>query len=100
MVTVSAKFDSDDDDKLNEICQILHIDKSEALRQGTQQLWLALQIGIPFVERAGGRPQYLLNSGDRNASSRKSRKQSAEAYLDERASRRKKSGDAFMQSGQ
>lgn len=97
MVTVSAKFSSEDDQKLAEICKILHIDKSEALRQGTQQLWLALQIGRPFLERAGGRPQFFVNSGNRKASSRKSRKQTVDSYLKQRAKNRKKSARDLMQ---
>src|ERR1700738_3991154 len=89
MGNISAKFGDDEQQKLEQICDILRIDKSEALRRATQQLWLSLQIGRPFVERAGGRPQFLLNSGNPNAPARASRKQSATAYLEERAKKRK-----------
>jgi hypothetical protein len=89
MKMISAKLSEDDDRKLREICQALHIDKSEAIRRATQQLWLGLQIGVPFLERAGGRPKYLLNSGNPNASSRESRKTQIADHLEERARKRK-----------
>lgn len=90
MATVSAKFGSDEDRKLNEICEALHIDKSEALRRATNQLWLALQIDKPFVDRAGGRPEFLLESGKSDASSRLRRKREVSEHLQERARRRKR----------
>lgn len=90
MATISAKFNRVEEQKLIEICEILQIDKSEALRQATHQLWLALQIDKPFVERAGGRPQYILNSG-RNNSTRQERNQSIQAHLEERTRKRAKS---------
>lgn len=89
MATISAKFNPDEARQLGEICEILSIDKSEALRRATHQLWLALQIGKPFVERAGGRPQFLLESGNRAASSRAYRKQDIDGHLQKRAGNRK-----------
>ncbi len=95
MGMISAKFNDEESDKLNQICDTLRIDKSEALRRATQQLWLALQIGKPFLERAGGRPQFLLKSGNPKASSREYRKREAAAHLDERAKKRKESASAL-----
>lgn len=91
MAMVSAKLSNEDDKRLREICETLRIDKSEAIRRATHQLWLALQIGKPFVERAGGRPTFLLNSGNRSASSRDSRRREVSEYLDERARKRRQS---------
>jgi len=92
MSTVSAKFSPDENQKLNEICATLKIDKSEALRRATAQLWQALQIGKTFEERAGGRPQFLLRSGNREASTRSSRQQTMEDHLTERSRKRKSTG--------
>jgi hypothetical protein len=91
MGMLSAKFNDEDDRKLKEICAVLGIDKSEALRRATQQFWLALQIGKPFLERAGGRPNFLLNSSDSNSSQRGTRKVEIAAHLNERAASRRKS---------
>lgn len=90
MGMLSAKFNDDDSRKLAEICEVLGVEKSEALRRATQQLWLSLQIDKPFVERAGGRPKHLLNSGKANASERIERKGDLASHLDERAARRRK----------
>lgn len=92
MATISANFSGDEDQKLKEICALLRIDKSEALRRATHQYWLALQIDKPFVERAGGRPQFLLNSGNAKASTRKSRKLEVQTHLQSRARKRKDTG--------
>jgi len=88
MATISAKFNDSESEKLDEICIALQVDKSEALRRATNQLWLTLQIGVPFAERAGGGPKHLLNSGSSSSSTKKSRTESIDDYLKTRTSRR------------
>lgn len=90
MGMLSAKFSEDDSRKLAEICEVLGVEKSEALRRATQQLWLSLQIDKPFVERAGGRPKHLLNSGRTNVSEREERKSDVASHLEKRSVRRRK----------
>jgi hypothetical protein len=85
MATISAKFNDSDAEKLSDICARLRIDKSEALRLATGQLWLALQIDKSFEERAGGAPKFLIKSGNPESSTRKSRKQSIDTYLLQRS---------------
>ena len=58
--------------------------------EAIHQTWLALQIGRSFVERAGGHPQFLLNSGNPDASKRHARKEKIQTYLDNRIQKRKK----------
>lgn len=89
--TVTAKLSDDDDRKLLDICKTLRIDKSDALRRSIHQTWLALQLGRTFVERAGGHPEFLLNSGDSEASQRSSRKEKIDAILEKKRRRRKSS---------
>ncbi len=89
MSTISAKFNDVDTEKLGDICAHLNIDKSEALRMATSQLWLALQIDKSFDERAGGLPKFTINSGNPDSSTRSSRKQSINTYLQKRARQRK-----------
>ena len=90
MGTVTAKFSEDDDRKLMEICNALRIDKSDALRRSIHQTWLALQLGRSFIERAGGHPQFLLNSGDSKASQRSNRKAKIDAILEKKKNRRQR----------
>jgi hypothetical protein len=84
MSMVSAKFSDDDDRMLKEVCENLSIDKSDALRRGIRQLWLAAQIDKPFVERAGGRPKFLLQSGNPHAAEEQEMEQRIDAHLRER----------------
>ena len=88
MGMISAKFSDSDSEKLSAICAHLHIDKSEALRMATAQLWLALQIDKSFEERAGGKPKFLLRSGNSNSSSRESRRQAIADHLHKRTRKR------------
>lgn len=97
MATLSAKFSDDDAQKLDDICELLGVEKSEALRRATQQLWLALQVEKSFSERAGGGPKYLLNSGSA-VSTRSVRQSQVAEHVDQRAARRRKSADRTDES--
>lgn len=93
MAMLSAKFSDDDSRKLQDICELLGIEKSEALRRATQQLWLALQVEKSFSERAGGGPKFLLNSTEAATTGRPSGKEQITAHLERRAAGRRKSGE-------
>lgn len=90
MNTISAKFSDDDHEKLNQICESLQIDKSEALRRSVQQAWLALQLGRTFLERAGGHPKHLLNADKPAGSDKASRRKEISKYLEEKLEKQKK----------
>lgn len=84
MNTISANFSDDDHEKLNQICESLQIDKSEALRRSVQQAWLALQLGRTFLEQAGGHPKHLLNADKPAGSDKASRRKEISKYLEEK----------------
>lgn len=89
MAMISAKLSDEEDRMLTEVCQTLSIDKSDAIRRGIKQLWLASQLDKPFVERAGGRPKHLLKSGNPHSAEQSEMEQQIEEHLRNRKIARK-----------
>jgi hypothetical protein len=84
---LTVRLDPETEQQLAEI--LAHeqdINRSDLVKRLIRERWLTLNLNIPFVERRGGHPQYLLADASPDLSERTNRKQVIANYLQQRNS--------------
>jgi len=89
MAVLNVRLGDEDERKLTQLLAVTRADRSTLVRKLINDQWVALQAGKSFVERRGGHPVNLLQSGDSN-SQRDARKKGLSQHYEQRAGARSK----------